>query len=327
MPSDYIKDITENVDIVEYIGEYVPLTQKGDEYVGLCPFHSERTPSFYVNPTESKWYCFGCKQGGDVIAFSAKVNGTSYTKASQMLADKCGLEERFITPSSAEQIFRKVSRSKAKQNTVRHEILDKKLYDMFQRTQIPLWLDEGIPQNVMDDYEVRMDIKKGRIVYPVYDNNGNFINIKGRTIYPDYKELGEPKYINYFKVGKVDYLQCFSHNVDFIRQTGEMIIFEGIKSVMKLDSFGMKNSVSAETSKINDYQLREIIRMRCSVVFAFDSDVDYGNIIDTVKTLAHFTNVSIIEDVDELLGEKMSPVDKGKEVWEELYKWKRRVMA
>lgn len=325
MTSDF-KEISENVDIVEVIGEYVMLEEKNDEYVGLCPFHSEKTPSFYVNPTEKKWYCFGCKQGGDVVKFISKINRTSYSNAVQMLSDKYNFEVETYTPSPAETVYKKVYRSKLKRKLVNHDLLDKHLYDMFDKVAIPLWSDEGIPQRIMDSYEIRMDLKRGRIVYPVYDNDGNFINVKGRTIYPDYKELGEPKYMNYFKIGKVDYMQCYSHNADFIKQMKEIVIFEGIKSVMKLESYGMKNSVSTETSKINDYQLKHLIRMRCNVVVAFDNDVKYDSIKDTVRKLAHFTNVSVIEDKFDLLGDnKMSPVDKGKDVWTELYKGKKRI--
>lgn len=330
MPSEYSKEITEiteKIDIVKYIGDYVSLSRKNNEYVGLCPFHTERTPSFYVNPVEKKWYCFGCKQGGDVISFSAKVNKTSYSKATQMFSDRLGVDVSNITPCQAEKIYRKVNRSKVNHDLVNHELLDKSIYDNYLKTSIPLWLDEGIPQSVMDSYEIRMDLQRGRIVYPVYDNDGNFINIKGRTIYPDYKQLGEPKYMNYFKIGKMDYMQCFSHNVNIIKQVREIILFEGIKSVMKLDSFGMKNSVSTETSKINEYQLRQLIRLRCNVVIAFDNDVEYKNIKDTVNLLAHFTNVSVISDVNGWLKEKMSPVDNGKEVWAELYRNKRRVVV
>ena len=326
MTSDYIKDITEKTDIVKHIGEYIKLSEKNGEYVGLCPFHNEKTPSFYVNPDEKKWYCFGCKQGGNVISFTAKINQISYEQASQMFADKCGIEVQHYTPCSAELVYRKVSRSKLNHDSVNHDLLDKHIYDMYTKTAIPLWANEGIQQSVMDSYEIRMDLKRGRIVYPVYDNEGNFINIKGRTIYPDYKQLGEPKYMNYFKIGKMDYMQCYSHNAKYIHQKKEIIIVEGIKSVMKLDGWGTKHCVSTETSKINDYQLRQLVKMRCNVVVAYDNDVDYRNIKDTLNTLAHFTNVSVIEDVDNLLGEnKMSPVDRGEKVWTELYRGKRRL--
>ena len=144
-------------------------------------------------------------------------------------------------------------------------------------------------------------------------------------MYKDFKEMKIPKYINYYKVGDLDYLQGYYLQRYLIDSAGEIIIFEGIKSVMKADSFGYYNSVACETHKLNIYQIRFLIGLRCDVVIAFDKDVDYNKTLRNLKMLKRFVNVYVIRDKDGLLEGKDSPVDQGKEVWERLYQNKIRI--
>ena len=176
---------------------------------------------------------------------------------------------------------------------------------------------------MFERYEIKLDNKKNRIIYPVYSNDSQLINIKGRTLYDDYKTLKIPKYINYFKVGCMDYLQGLHLTREAIRQKNEVIIFEGIKSCMKAEGYGYHNVVSAETCRLTKEQIKLLISLKCNVVIAFDKDKSLSDFYDKgVKMLSRFTNVSYINDVGNLLGEpdeKNAPVDKGKEVWEQLY--------
>ena len=113
-------------------------------------------------------------------------------------------------------------------------------------------------------------------------------------------------------------------------QTGEAIIFEGIKSVMKADAWGYHNCISAETSMVNDAQARVLVQMGIrSAVIAFDNDVPKQELLVSADKLRRYMNVFIVEDKNGLLGdksEKLAPVDKGKEIWEQLYKEKQRVL-
>ena len=195
------------------------------------------------------------------------------------------------------------------------------------KANIVPWNEEGIPQKIIDKYGVRIDTSGNRIVYPVYDNDGNLINIKGRTLYQDYKSMKQTKYMNYYKVVELDYFQGYHMKKHIIADKGEIIIFEGIKSCMKLDSFGIYNSVSSETSKLSPYQIKILVGLHLNVVIAYDNDVDYKKIQKNVEMLKRFTNVYIIHDKDGLLGdksEKNSPIDKGFEVWQYLYENKIR---
>ena len=93
IPHEYIEELTRRTDIVELVGSYVQLKRKGRLYGGLCPFHSEKTPSFYVYPDTQSFYCFGCGVGGDVIHFVRRINSIDYTEAVKMLAARAGMPE------------------------------------------------------------------------------------------------------------------------------------------------------------------------------------------------------------------------------------------
>ena len=113
-----------------------------------------------------------------------------------------------------------------------------------------------------------------------------------------------------------------------IAERREMIIFESIKSVMKAELFGTPNVVSAETSTLNMFQIKLALSMHCDVVIAFDNDVSRAESAKFLSTLRKYTNVYWIDDKERLLGtykDKMSPVDKGKEIWDYLYKRKVRI--
>ena len=93
IPHEYIEELNRRTDIVDLVGSYVQLKRKGRLYGGLCPFHSEKTPSFYVYPDTQSFYCFGCGAGGDAISFAKKINSIDYGEAVKMLAARAGMPE------------------------------------------------------------------------------------------------------------------------------------------------------------------------------------------------------------------------------------------
>lgn len=329
---ELIEEIKESIDIVDFIGEYVELKKKGREYFGNCPFHDERTGSFSVTPHKGVYYCFGCKKGGDIIDFCQDYLNMTYEQAINYLGSEAGISTVKTKISPTVRYLRKSTRKrKNKQIPEPHKILDKSVLSDFERRKITKWIEEGIPQSIMDYYMVMYDKESNRIVYPVFDNSGNLINVKGRTLFDNYKDYNIPKYMNYYPVGDLDYFQAFCFKKKkILDRSKEVIIFESLKSVMKLDSFGIYNSISSETSQINIFQVRELVQLHCDVVIAFDSDVSLEEIKkkDTIQLLCHFTNVYVVYDSNGLLGgktEKNSPVDKGKEIWEELYKQRIKI--
>ena len=323
---DLIEEIKDGIDIVDFIVEYVDLRKKGREYFGNCPFHDERTGSFSVTPNKGMYYCFGCRKGGDVIDFCREYLDMTYEQSIKYLGSEAGIstEKTKISPT-VRYLKKSTKKKKKKQVPEKHMILDKSILSDFEKRKITKWIEEGIPQSIMDYYRVMYDKESNRIVYPVFDNDGNLINVKGRTLFDDYKKFNIPKYMNYYPVGDLDYFQAFCFKKEILAKSKEVIIFESLKSVMKLDSFGILNSISSETSELNIFQVKTLIHMHCDVVIAFDSDVSLNKIKekDNIKLLCSFTNVYVVYDRDGLLGGKdgkNSPVDKGKEIWDELYK-------
>lgn len=184
---------------------------------------------------------------------------------------------------------------------------------------------------MLDLFGVRIDNWNNRIVYPVYDANNNLINIKARTRYPNYKQMKIPKYINYFQIGTMDYFQGLNVTLPYIQEKNEIIIFESVKSVMKAFGWDYKNCVSAEKHTLTDEQIKLLVKMHVNVVFAYDADISYWqqDVKKDIDRLKRVTNVYVVEDSNLLLGgsdTKNAPVDKGKEIWDELYLSKKKIV-
>lgn len=101
--TDRIKDA---IDLVAWIGHSVPLRRAGKQWVGICPFHKERTPSFSVHPEKRVWHCRGCRVGGDIFAFVQRLEGISFMQAARMLADYAGIDLGTSTPGQREEYAR-----------------------------------------------------------------------------------------------------------------------------------------------------------------------------------------------------------------------------
>ncbi|MFW5686884.1 MAG: CHC2 zinc finger domain-containing protein, partial [Halanaerobium sp.] len=89
---EFIDDLKENVDIVDLVSDYIELKKSGNRYKGLCPFHSEKTPSFFVNPDNNFYHCFGCGAGGDSINFVMEIENLTFVESVKMLAERSGME-------------------------------------------------------------------------------------------------------------------------------------------------------------------------------------------------------------------------------------------
>ena len=102
-PEGFLEELCERTDLVETVSRYVSLTKRGSNYVGLCPFHNEKTPSFSVAPSRQFYHCFGCGVGGDVISFVMRVENLDFPDAVRVLAERAGMLELWkLTPAGAE---------------------------------------------------------------------------------------------------------------------------------------------------------------------------------------------------------------------------------
>jgi DNA primase len=331
---DMIQEISDNVDLLEYVENSIDLKKKGRDYFGKCPLHIDNTPSFSITPDKNSFYCFSCGRGGGIIQYLSEYENMNFDAALEKASRLANVDLKSMCQSLTVKYNKKLKRQLI-ESTVEipeeHKILDKKIYDQYRIGSVDEWLKEGIRQEEIDLFEIRLDDRSNRIVYPVYDMDGNFINVKGRTRFSGYKKMGICKYINYYPVGTVDYFQGINITEQYIHKTKELKIFESLKSTMKLFGHGIKDSASAEKHDLTPEQIAWIIRSDIkSVVLCYDSDITYKEktVQKNINMLKRFVNLYIIQDKDNLLGgkeAKNSPIDKGFDIWSTLYSQRKKV--
>ena len=316
--------LAEKIDIVDYIGATEELRRNGSNYFTNCRFHTgDDTASLCIYPDSQRWYCFGCHEGGNIYNWIMKTNNVSFGDAVDKVAKLTGTEVKQRVESQSVIFYKQIKRqlTYTKEEDVERIILDwnKDYFEKFADELPQEWLDEGITAEAMKEYNIRIDHSANRIVYPVVDINGNLIGVKGRTRLKEWKLLKLQKYMNYNKIGTLDYFQGYQQAE--IISGNPVIIFEGVKSCMKSWGWGIKNVMAAETSNISDAQLQLLIKNRFSeVIFALDKDQKVQSIASNprIGMLKMFTRVSTINDAKNILGEKDSPVDKGEDVFRQL---------
>lgn len=327
---DFLRELNQKVNLADYVGNFIELSPRsnGDLY-GKCPLHDDKTPSFSVNTRENLFYCFSCGRGGGIIQYLIKYEGLSIDEAVQKVCRLAKIDPEKLCTSETVRFLRKMKR-RTSQKEIRHPVLDEAEYLKYADEVPAEWLQEGISAATMKEFEVRVDKRANRIVYPVRNRAGELINIKGRTRFPNYKEMHLQKYINYKTVGTMDYFQGLHLTEPFIHEKHEAIVFESLKSVMKCWDYSIKNTISAEKHDLTPEQIRLLISLRADVVLAYDGDVCYQNtkVAEDIRRLARFTNVYIIEDPEGVLGGKEgknSPIDLGGDIYQKLYENRRKV--
>lgn len=316
-----IEELKNDIDVVEYIGRYVELKKYGDEYKGLCPFHGERTPSFCVNPKKQIWFCFGCGKGTDIFDFVQGYFKLSFSGAVRKVCEDCNAQLKEV-PSILHQL--KKYRQEEGETALPHTyLMENAMEDFPKNHQIKEWMDEGVSLDVLTEHNVRYDKSMEKIVFPIYDEKEDrkIIAIKTRTLNPEHKKLGIPKYTLLGKMGRKDFLYWWRPNLLNIKKTGECIIVEGEKSQMLLETWGYKNSVAVGSHFISEEHEKMLAFCGAKrVVFAYDKDVPIQEIKKQTNFLRHFVNCYVVLDKNNILGEKDSPVDKGQKNWEKMYK-------
>lgn len=329
---EMLQQINENADLLGYVSQTMELEKKGNDYWAHCPLHTDLTPSLSFTPDKNSYYCFSCRKSGGIIGYLIDFEKMKFEDAVEKAAKLANLDLSKMCHSKTITFLKKLRALAMKpKSAYEHRILDDSELDKYQIEPVKEWLDEGIEQDVMDLFGVRVDTWQNRIVYPVYDICGNLINIKARTRYKNYKQMKIPKYINYFQVGVMDYFQGLNTTLKYVLDANEIIIFESVKSVMKAYGWGYKNCASAEKHTLTKEQIDLLVKLRVNIVFAYDSDVDYrgSDVWQDIDKLKRITNVFVIDDRRKLLGgkeTKNAPVDCGEEIWETLYSQKRKVV-
>lgn len=184
--------------------------------------------------------------------------------------------------------------------------------------KLAVWEREGISKGSLDKFDVYYDSFSDRLVYPIRNSDGKIVNVGGRTLDPAWKEKGLRKYTYFMAWGELKTIYGLAENMEDIKKKGEIILFEGCKSVLLADTYGVHNTGAILTSHLNPNQMKLLVSLGCRVVFALDKDVCIRD-DHNIKRLKQFVNVEYIWDKEDLLGDKDSPVDRGQDTWKKLY--------
>jgi DNA primase len=309
IPESKVDEIKSRVNIVDLISEHVTLKKAGRNFIGLCPFHKEKTPSFTVNSEKQIFYCFGCGEGGNAISFLMKVNHQSFPESIRYLARKSGVvvpdgvitREEKERAGIKEQIIRihqiaawYFSKSllseagrEARQYLERRGIQEsvarefqlgyapdgwRHLRDHFEKEKVPLTLAEqaGLIVAKGDGKDSFYDRFRKRLIFPIEDLGGRVIAFGGRIVGD-----GEPKYLNspespiYIK-GR--YLYGLYKTRDEIRQKGCAILVEGYFDLLSLWNAGVRNVVATLGTALTKEHVDLIRRYTRQVIAVFDPD-------------------------------------------------------
>lgn len=317
-----LRDLIRSIDILDFLSQYTEFEEKNGEYWGLSPLKEEKTPSFSVRREENAFYDFSSGIGGNVYTFVRAFYGCSSQEAIKILEKYAGktCDGTCTGRSAAVEVAKRFKQQKNEPKQSKSTVLppDYMLRYEKDRAKLSVWEQEGISQASMDKFQVFYDSFSDRIVYPIRNLRGDIINVSGRTLDPDYKAKKLRKYTYFHPLGILDTVYGLYENRDEVLKRGEIILFEGAKSVMKADSWGVGNCGAVLTSHLNPQQVKILAKLGCRVVFALDKDVNI--LLDhNIKRLSRYVRVEYLLDTGDMLDEKDSPVDRGQDVFNTLY--------
>lgn len=318
-----LEDLIQSIDIVEYISQFVDLEEKKDEWWGLSCFKEEKTPSFSVRKDPPVFYDYSSGIGGNVFTFVKHYNRCSSKEAIDILKKYAGFTGEIQTPRSkmsATLTCKKFATPKRNKKQSTTTVLDGNYMERYEKRadKLSVWEQEGISRESLDRFQVAYDGFSNRLVYPIRNIDGKIVNIGGRTLDPDWKEKKLRKYTYFHPWGTMETIYGLVENLDYILAKREVILFEGCKSVLLADTWGVKNTGAILTSHLNPAQMKILARLGCRVVFALDKDVRIKD-DHNIRILKNYIDVDYLWDKADLLDDKDAPVDKGLEVFKQLY--------
>lgn len=318
-----LDELINSIDIVEFLSQFVELEQKGDEFWGLSCFKDENTPSFSVRPSPPRFYDYSSGIGGNVFTFVKFYYKCSAAEAIEILKKYAGFNGEIAAPRekmAATIVCKRFQKPKSTPKASSATLLPDDYMLRYEKRddKLAIWEAEGISRASLDKFEVFYDSFSDRLVYPIRNMAGKIVNVGGRTLDPLWKEKKQRKYCYFYSWGTLDTIYGLAENMEDIKKSGEIVLFEGCKSVLIADTWGIHNAGAILTSHLNPHQMKILAKLGCRVVFALDKDVRVRD-DHNINKLKQYVNVEYIWDREDLLNEKDSPVDKGREVFQKLY--------
>lgn len=295
--NEMINEIRNKIDIVEIISNYIPLTQRGKNYFGVCPFHDDHSPSMSVSKEKQIFTCFSCGATGNVFTFVADYEHIGFYDAVRMLGNKVGynLGNSKITKNKNDEAYNiyKLS-TKFYQNNLNTnlgknamEYLEKRKIDKetIKKFQIGL----SIPKLSLTDYLLnkQINLKKlvelgisndngtdlfvNRIMFPLYDLEGNIVAFSGRI----YNTKDASKYINtketsIFKKGTI--LYNYHNAKEMLKKNDSIIVMEGFMDVIRANTIGITNCVATMGTALTKQNATLLKKMANNIILCFDGD-------------------------------------------------------
>jgi len=300
---DYLQELIDKNDIVEYISRSVHLKRAGSTYKGLCPFHKEKTPSFSVSPDKQLFYCFGCGKGGTVINFAMQQENLDFVEAVKLLAEKCGMELPDDDRRTNENNLKK-RQNIYKINSISGRFFYDKLFEpcggaareyiagrqMAQATVNRFGLGYAPDGNALlkhlreqgftDDEIVESGVVgksengdiydrfRNRLMFPIIDIRKNIIGFGGRVL-----DDSKPKYLNSPETAAFNKsYNLFGLNLAKNSNEDFLILVEGYMDVIQLHQHGVDCAIATLGTALTPEQARIIKRHKSEVIIAYDSD-------------------------------------------------------
>jgi len=309
---DFVEQVKSSVDIVRTIGEYVPLKKAGAaRYSGLCPFHSEKTPSFSVHAGHQFYKCFGCGAGGDVFKFVMEIEGIPFYEALKLLAERNGIPvpKRSMASDPKEKLraavaemheiawevfqanLRAPAGAEARSYLAKRGVADETIAEFglgFAEQagqQLTRRLEQrGYPAEYLEESGlVRRrpeggfyDYFRGRLIFPIHSESGKVIAFGGRALRPD----DNPKYLNSPETPlyhKSSILYNLHRARTAIRKQDRAILVEGYMDVIGVSAAGIHEVVASCGTSLTDRQVRTLSRYSQRIVVNFDPDTAGAN--------------------------------------------------
>ncbi|MFP6646722.1 MAG: DNA primase [Candidatus Latescibacterota bacterium] len=310
IPEETIERVKAATDIVEVVSEHVQMRQAGRNWLGLCPFHNEKTPSFNVQPELQIYHCFGCGVGGDVVKFLQEIDRVSFVEAVTFLAERAGIpvprsggsaaedernDQLFRANELAAKYFHYMLRQPAGADALRYlhkrGLTDETIDEFRIGYSLPGWSSllemagrRGFPAQALELAGLVVQSPKGRghydrfrdrVIFPITNLSGRTIAFGARALRPD----DQPKYLNssetpiYHKSGV---LYGMSHARESIRRQGTAIVVEGYMDVVSLAQGGVANVIASSGTALTGLHARLLARYAERVVLLFDGDAAGG---------------------------------------------------
>ncbi|HIZ76302.1 MAG TPA: DNA primase [Firmicutes bacterium] len=306
IPPELVEEIKDRTDIVNLVESYVPLTKKGRNFWGLCPFHLEDTPSFSVSPDKQIYYCFGCHKGGNAINFLMEYEHLSFPEALEKLAERAGiaLPEKEMSPREKQFYDERRKLIAINESAMGY------FCDMLSRSPMALeYLDRrGISPEMREKFALgyatgswdglKLHLKKegfsepdmvkagvisrsesgrffdrfrNRLMFPIWNEKGKVIAFVGRII----DDSQSAKYVNTEETilyHKKNNLYALNFAKGPIRDKEETVLMEGNLDVVSAHQFGVTNAVAPQGTALTEEQVKTLKRYCSRVYLAYDSD-------------------------------------------------------